>query len=109
MDVTHFPEGLNYTQNPTNTMCCLNMNRMQLRIHRWETEPSQSKPADTAHCCVGVDALHEVCCCSVWEKGEKPKAHARNPVAAPNSPTSIKSGATSGQVTDKVSLPARVR
>lgn len=50
--------------------------RMQLRIHRWETEPSQCKPADTAHGCVGVDALHEVCCCSVWEKGEKPKAHA---------------------------------
>uniref|UniRef100_A0A8C6I452 Uncharacterized protein n=1 Tax=Mus spicilegus TaxID=10103 RepID=A0A8C6I452_MUSSI len=108
MDVTHFPEGLNYTQNPTNTVSYLTSQigppQMQLRIHRWETEPSQSKPADTAHCCVGVDALHEVCCCSVWEKGEKPKAH-----AAPNSPTSIKNGATSGQVTDKVSLPARVR
>ena len=63
--------------------------RMQLRIHGWETEPSQGKPADTAHCCVGVDALHEVCCCSVWERGEKPNAHARSPVVIPTSCTQL--------------------
>lgn len=50
--------------------------RLQLRIHRWETEPGQGKPADTAHCCVGVDVLREVCCCRVWERGQKPNAHA---------------------------------
>lgn len=63
--------------------------RMQLRIHRWETEPSQGRPADTAHCCVGVDALHEVCCCSVWERGEKPNAHARSPMVIPTSFTQL--------------------
>lgn len=50
--------------------------RMQLRIHRGGTQPSQGEPADTAHCCVGVDALHEVCCCNVWERGWKLNAHA---------------------------------
>lgn len=45
--------------------------RMQLRIHRWEMQPSQGEHADTVHCCVGVDALHEVCCCNVWERGKK--------------------------------------
>lgn len=45
--------------------------RMQLRIHRRDMQPSQGEHADTAHCCVGVDALHEVCCGNVWERGEK--------------------------------------
>lgn len=50
--------------------------RMQIRIPRWETQPSQGEPADTVHCCMGVDALHEVCYCNVWERGEKLNAHA---------------------------------
>uniref|UniRef100_A0A8C8ULZ6 Uncharacterized protein n=1 Tax=Peromyscus maniculatus bairdii TaxID=230844 RepID=A0A8C8ULZ6_PERMB len=110
--------SLKNTQNPTNTVMLLSPlvlllfnSRMQLRIHRWEMQPSQGELADTAHCCMGVDALHEVRCCSVWERGEKtecPLLPSRFQ-AAPNSPTSIKSRLTSGQVTDKIGLPARVR
>lgn len=64
------PEGNLQTQGVlilTLVLLLLN-SRMQLGIHRWETEPSQGKPADTAYCCVGVDALHEVCCSTVWER-----------------------------------------
>lgn len=49
---------------------CLN-SRIQLRIQWRDVQPSRGEHAATAHCCVGVDALHEVCCGNVWERGEK--------------------------------------